>query len=710
MPSVNHSHSLPLPNIAPKNGFSTAASGGMQWKLDTPKLKMPSRVRLPPRSKTGCWTCRARKVKCDEGHPKCGQCTRLGHVCDYNPRLSFRDDTLKTVERMHDVSIIGNAVWDSNTSTPAPSSPSSSTGEDSLPPFASLTNDIEREMKAECYTPGTYHVVVNPNSFANSPSYAEDTDEDVSLASSGDIKKSMSQIGHSSTLGSRESSKVDDPNVVILAKFEESWALTSNNWKTIHSQSSPPTSTPRSKSPEEFSNSKSQDSNKLRYPILLQSVGRVEDARLLFHFRKVVWTHLVQAGSGDESIATSSSSNTFSGAEIFEGEATRFRPLFHAMMAVSALSLTRQDHAKSIDSLQHYQQTLPFLQTSMRSHQDLSSDGVFLTHFLLLIYEIAAAEPGGSNLWSHHMERLLQICYMRRTILQKEPFPFVIWWICNIDMYALFSGAGTGEFARALMASNMIPGPKFQLYPVGSDGNSIIYPGEESTLPVMLQLSHDIFIQAVNLGLLASEYRRDITPQEFSDGSLGYCTSIVNPDMGKRLQEIRRRLIRIWNSAHVTLFEQRINQLPRRPKEIFQQCTTLLHSCLIYSYTSMWPNQLVESGGTSAPEIQQHVSPILTIASDIINAERFDLRFIVFPIFMAGVTSSSPTQKMIALDLLSRLEGHEAVGRNLSATRHVLQTVYRQQTNGYMRCGHALHVNWTEIMRGLGLQMVNFGL
>lgn len=62
------------------------------------------------------------------------------------------------------------------------------------------------------------------------------------------------------------------------------------------------------------------------------------------------------------------------------------------MMAVSALSLSRQDPSKSIDSLQHYQQTLPFLQTSMRSHQDLSSDGVFLTHFLLLIYEVRTSE------------------------------------------------------------------------------------------------------------------------------------------------------------------------------------------------------------------------------------------------------------------------------------------------------------------------------
>lgn len=28
-------------------------------------------ARLPPRSRFGCWTCRTRKVKCDEARPKC---------------------------------------------------------------------------------------------------------------------------------------------------------------------------------------------------------------------------------------------------------------------------------------------------------------------------------------------------------------------------------------------------------------------------------------------------------------------------------------------------------------------------------------------------------------------------------------------------------------------------------------------------------------
>lgn len=69
-------------------------------------------------------------VKCDEARPTCGvrpvllphgtemetdshqQCARLGHQCDYSPRLSFRDDTQRIMERMPDVSTIGSVVWD----------------------------------------------------------------------------------------------------------------------------------------------------------------------------------------------------------------------------------------------------------------------------------------------------------------------------------------------------------------------------------------------------------------------------------------------------------------------------------------------------------------------------------------------------------------------------------------------------------------------
>ncbi|KAF2456685.1 fungal-specific transcription factor domain-containing protein [Lineolata rhizophorae] len=41
------------------------------------------------RSRTGCWPCKARKVKCGEEKPKCLNCERQGEPCDYSIRLNW---------------------------------------------------------------------------------------------------------------------------------------------------------------------------------------------------------------------------------------------------------------------------------------------------------------------------------------------------------------------------------------------------------------------------------------------------------------------------------------------------------------------------------------------------------------------------------------------------------------------------------------------
>lgn len=178
-----------------------------------------------------------RKVKCDEGRPVCGQCSRLGHVCDYSPRLSFRDDTQRVVERMQEVSIVGSSIWDCMSPdvllgvcadlvrvahSPAPTEASQGSNQpDDLPPFAQLMTDEERERKAEHCTPGTYHVLVNPDSFAHLPEYSDDSEprrDRLSPLRRGSIATSLA-----SSLG-REGEGFalpSDPNVVILPKFED---------------------------------------------------------------------------------------------------------------------------------------------------------------------------------------------------------------------------------------------------------------------------------------------------------------------------------------------------------------------------------------------------------------------------------------------------------------------------------------------------------
>jgi hypothetical protein len=45
------------------------------------------------RSKQGCWTCRLRKKKCDEGQPQCSTCESLSITCyGYGPKPLWMDD------------------------------------------------------------------------------------------------------------------------------------------------------------------------------------------------------------------------------------------------------------------------------------------------------------------------------------------------------------------------------------------------------------------------------------------------------------------------------------------------------------------------------------------------------------------------------------------------------------------------------------------
>jgi hypothetical protein len=42
------------------------------------------------RTRAGCWTCRARRKKCDETRPQCNQCSKLGLQCEgYGVRLKW---------------------------------------------------------------------------------------------------------------------------------------------------------------------------------------------------------------------------------------------------------------------------------------------------------------------------------------------------------------------------------------------------------------------------------------------------------------------------------------------------------------------------------------------------------------------------------------------------------------------------------------------
>ncbi|EAW10425.1 Zn(II)2Cys6 transcription factor [Aspergillus clavatus NRRL 1] len=78
MPAASKKKSSATPNTA-KVIDSQSSSSGEGASVGTPE-KM---IKLHKRSRSGCFTCRLRRKKCDEKHPSCGACSNLCVKCEY---------------------------------------------------------------------------------------------------------------------------------------------------------------------------------------------------------------------------------------------------------------------------------------------------------------------------------------------------------------------------------------------------------------------------------------------------------------------------------------------------------------------------------------------------------------------------------------------------------------------------------------------------
>ncbi|KAF7879166.1 hypothetical protein EAF04_000365 [Stromatinia cepivora] len=68
---------------------------------ETPNQIIPRRRRCGPKVKTGCQTCKIRRVKCDEAKPSCERCVSTGRKCDgYIRRLSPEIQSTSDIQRL----------------------------------------------------------------------------------------------------------------------------------------------------------------------------------------------------------------------------------------------------------------------------------------------------------------------------------------------------------------------------------------------------------------------------------------------------------------------------------------------------------------------------------------------------------------------------------------------------------------------------------
>ena len=405
---------------------------------------------------------------------------------------------------------------------------------DDLPSFEVLTTDDERERKAETQRPGTYGVVVTPSSFADLPEYADTA----AKTSRMDVNsQTNSTTGRASPRNMSLRRSRTDTNVVVLDRFEDVSPTTVGSFSMPSlgrrpslpngiqylsiSTTAPPAGTIIPKSP-------------------LSQVMRA-DEHFISHFRHYVFPRLVQPhlhGTPDSMIAHPIR-------DAFEIEASRFPPLYHAACAVSALNLTYTGRSNMEEALQHYHRAIS-PQSAAATHDELSSDGTFLRHFLLFIYDICLPmqnEEGGADMWAIHLKNLMRIATERHERLGSEPYGYILWSICELDMYACLLGSGNCEFVQTMLQHNMLP-PLEQQIPHAAASLSGPYLGNEMAIfPTILNLNQGILIGTVKLAQTAQSFRHEAASR-----------SSVSPGQYARWQvrvsQLQSELSSFWQQAY----------------------------------------------------------------------------------------------------------------------------------------------------------------
>ena len=104
----------------------------------------------------------------------------------------------------------------------------------------------------------------------------------------------------------------------------------------------------------------------------------------------------------------------------------------------------------------------------------------------------------------------------------------------------------------------------------------------------------------------------------------------------------------------------------------------------------MYSGQLHDPEPDTEAQIKACCTEILHI---VLSKERCDLRYIVFPLFLAGFCTRNLTEKDTALGLMVEVEKHE-YGGVADNVRRFSQTIYERQSVAVAQTGNANSVGW----------------
>jgi hypothetical protein len=164
-----------------------------------------------------------------------------------------------------------------------------------------------------------------------------------------------------------------------------------------------------------------------------------------------------------------------------------------------------------------------------------------------------------------------------------ETYDFLVWLVCQIDIYALLSASGSGIFVEVLLKENMLPAPERILPPIPLDEESVLYPEEQAFFPTVQKVSQEVFLVALQVGQLARDLRTEAKSRQYEIQNLSMHDSLYIIDRETRVQGLHRSLDHSRASWQIRFPEYwtwlgSLETLPRRVFAWIQQVCTLLYS------------------------------------------------------------------------------------------------------------------------------------
>ncbi|TGO21251.1 hypothetical protein BPAE_0231g00110 [Botrytis paeoniae] len=594
-----------------------------------------------------------------------------GHVelvhSDWEPRLTFKHETNKIVARTAGVSLDSSLVWNrmfngtilfskvllltsSASASITPPQSNQPKEHDTLPPYNELSSDEQREKKASYDRPGIYTLAVIPESFHGLPEYQTRS----SRLTSFDTNRNPSAHRFQSTR----------PDVVILERFV--------GYSGSRSQSENPPSRKASLekvlSPSEL-------------PITL--VDRESDSYLLDHYRNVLANQICWLAE------------QVSGPDIFERYSADYSPRMHNSNWQSWYLTLRAN----INGRKRYHMVITALGNSLKTAEDAHSDGALFTHYLLLLFEVAATGHREFNMWEQHSDRILCILQLRQKIYGKEPHGFIIVYTSHIDMYALLTTTGTGSFSKTIIEQNMLPPPEDAL---GNRSlNMIFIPEAVRQMPDLLRMNRE-------LTLIALEMAQTGRKLKFEEKGLSKPRLEVNMNRCRSMQDLHILLMKFSDTWSRFLerktpeesWLRELAQLPSGPFTFNAEGNPL---------TDMYQGQSLILAAEVEEQLSSCAREIILITKTMIDLGCLGARFIVFPIFMAGMASRVKEEKQSALEFLRKLE-KTSFGSNTNTTRKLLASIIEKQEIVIAQTGNHLCVSWIEELESSGQQLIMVGL